>query len=495
VKRRAIRFESTQKGYSRHQRKERGQVVRDDGNEKIQSMRNELADMVVIDQQVGADNGDDPIQTVGNLCRRARSCNEEGMDTSLLDEVAPIDVRLRDGHLFHKDPLQCRQVQKKKSSSKANSKGAKTVRIAKGCGNGHHSGSDSEGSLSDPDPSFKDPTSSFPSRVADRLNGAFDFMMKSDGQSTTSAAAIAYPDDGDQNAGLILSLDLKQTMAVTSKLLLTTKKLARSHRNSKNRKTASTPSTAIAAPSRGGDYLAGGTLIILRAKEDIPTWEAALREYTSLSVFSHNSLQANQRKNASTAAKCAVYDVVLTTYDLLKSKEATISVDSLGKAILNSDSKSAADDGGWLKTRGSQTQSGGEAKKTCLSLSILLRMSWYQVIMMDSLGRKGYLTKADTARAQAATAVNSLSRFIFFVKEEDDAKMENKFKNERKQIKSVLQALHLPSGTTAKTFLGRWAHDVKSNVKESSLDSSSCDGRSMSDDYGSDDNESLTGPW
>eukprot|EP00985_Skeletonema_marinoi_P009812 scaffold4601_cov156-Skeletonema_marinoi.AAC.1 len=489
VKRRAIRFESTQKGYARHQRKERGQVVRDDDNEKIQSMRNELADMVVRDQQVGADQGDDPIQTVGNLCRRARSCNEEGMDTSLLDEVAPIDVRLRDGHLFHKDPLQCRQVQKKKSSSKAKSKGAKTVRIAKGSGNVRHSGSDSEASLSDPDPSFKDPTSSFPSRVADRLNGAFDFMMESDGQSTTSAAAIAYPDDcGDQNAGLILSLDLKQTMAVTSKLLLTTKKVARSHRNSKNRKTASTPSTAIAAPSRGGDYLAGGTLIILRAKEDIPIWEAALREYTSLSVFSHNSLQANQRKNASTAAKCAVYDVVLTTYDLLKSKEATISVDSLGKAILNSDSKSAADDGGWLKTRGSQTQSGGEAKKTCLHLSILLRMSWYQVIMMDSLGRKGYLTKADTARAQAATAVNSLSRFIFFVKEEDDAKMENKFKNERKQIKSVLQALHLPSGTTAKTFLGRWAHDVKSNVKESSLDSSSCDDRSMSDDYGSDAN-------
>ena len=494
VKRRAIRFESTQKGYPRHQRKQREQeVVREDEN-KIQSMRDELADMAVQDYQVGADQeDDDPIQTVGNLCRRARSCNEEGMDTSLLDEVAPIDVRLRDGHLFHKDPLQCRQVQKKKTSSKAKSKGGKkTVRIAKERWNDRHAASDSEESLSDQeDPSFKDPTSSFPSRVAERLNGAFEFMMKSDGQSTT-----IHPDDDfdDQNAGLLLSLDLKQTMAVISKLLLTTKKLARSHRNSRNRKIASTPSAANAHPSRGGDYLAGGTLIILRTKEELPTWEAALREFTSLSVFSHNSLQAKDRKNANAAAKCAVYDVVLTTYDLLKNKDATIPVDSIGKAILDSDSKKNVDDGGWLKTRGSETQSGGEAKKTCLQLSILHRMSWYRVLMMDSLGRKGYLTKPDTARFVAAKAVNSLSRFIIFVKEDDDIKMENKFKNDRKQIKSVVQLLHLPSGTSARIFLERWAHDVKSNIKESesSLDSSSCyDDGSMPDDYSGEENESL----
>ena len=478
-----------------------GQVLCEDDNGKIQSMRDELADIAVQDYQVAADQGGDPIQTVGNLCRRARSCNEEGVDTSLLDEVAPIDVRLRDGHLFHKDPLQCRQVQKKKPSFKVNkSKGTKTVRIAKAsCYNDRRAASDSEESLSDPDPSFTDPTSSFPSRVADRLNEAFDFVMKQDGQSTTSST-IAYPDDdcGDRNMGLLLSLDLKQTMAVTSKLLLITTKLARSHRKSKNRNTASTPSTATIASARNGDYLAGGTLLILRAKEDIPTWEAALREYTSLSVLSHNSLQASQRKNASAAAKCAGYDVVLTTYDLLKCKEATIPIDCLGKAILKSDSKSNADDGGWLKTRGSETQSGGEAKKICLQLSILHRMSWYRVIMMDSLGRKGderkgYLTKPNTARAEAARAVNSLSRFIFFVKEEEDDKMENKFKNDRKQIKSVLQALHLPQGTTAKAFLGRWAHDVKS-AKESSLDSSSCDDGSMTDDSGS-DNESLTERW
>lgn len=498
VKRRAIRFESTQKGYSQRQRNHREQVVREDENEKIQNMRNELADMAVRDHQADQ-GGDDPIQTVGNLCRRARSCNEAGMDTSLLDEVAPIDVRLRDGRLFQKDPLQCHQVQKKKSSSKGKSKGGKkTVRIAKGSWNDRYAASDSEESLSDQDdPYFKDPTSSFPSRVADRLNGAFEFMMKNEGESTISASTIVYPDGcGDQNAGLLLSLDLKQTMAVTSKLLLTTMKVARSHRNSKNRKIASTPSSANAAPpTRGGGYLAGGTLIILRAKEDIPTWEAALREYTSLSVISHNSLHAKERKNASAAAKFAVHDVVLTTYDLLKSKDATIPVDSIGRAILNSDSKKNADEGGWLKTRGSETQSGGEAKQTCLHLTILHRLLWYRVIMMDCLGKRGYLTKPDTARFVAAKAVNSLSRFICFVKEEDDAKMENKFKNDRKQIRSVVQALHLPSGTTGKTFLGRWAHDVKSNIRESNLDSSSCDDRSISDGYGCDVNENSMEQW
>jgi hypothetical protein len=96
--------------------------------------------------------------------------------------------------------------------------------------------------------------------------------------------------------------------------------------------------------------------------------------------------------------------------------------------------------------------------------------------MMDSLGRKGYIIKPNTARSIAATAINSLSRFIFFVKEEKDDKLESKFKNDRKQIKSVLEVLHLPIGTKAIDFLQQWVHDVKSNSKDtgSDLDSSSC---------------------
>jgi hypothetical protein len=39
-------------------------------------------------------------------------------------------------------------------------------------------------------------------------------------------------------------------------------------------------------------------------------------------------------------------------------------------------------------------------------------MSWHRLILMDVLGRQGFLTKPGTARAQAAVAINALSRFV-----------------------------------------------------------------------------------
>ena len=39
--------------------------------------------------------GDDPIQTVRNLCRRTKTTDNLGMDS--LEEVAPMDIRLCDG--------------------------------------------------------------------------------------------------------------------------------------------------------------------------------------------------------------------------------------------------------------------------------------------------------------------------------------------------------------------------------------------------------------
>ena len=50
---------------------------------------------------------DDPIQTVRNLCRRAKTMDNLGMDS--LEEVAPMDIRLRDGVNWKLDPLRCRQ--------------------------------------------------------------------------------------------------------------------------------------------------------------------------------------------------------------------------------------------------------------------------------------------------------------------------------------------------------------------------------------------------
>jgi hypothetical protein len=65
--------------------------------------------------------------------------------------------------------------------------------------------------------------------------------------------------------------------------------------------------------SQEKDVMAGGTLIVVRGKEDIAQWEVALREYTSLSVMNHAEMQSNLRKLANTAAKCAGFDIVLST--------------------------------------------------------------------------------------------------------------------------------------------------------------------------------------
>ena len=104
--------------------------------------------------------------------------------------------------------------------------------------------------------------------------------------------------------------------------------------------------TANPAPPKGDAYLVGGTLVVLRGKEDIARWEVALREHTSLSCLDHAGMQSGLRKLANTAGKCAGFDVVLTTYDAIKSKEVTVPVDSSGCAILGSSSSSSEDGGG-----------------------------------------------------------------------------------------------------------------------------------------------------
>lgn len=215
-------------------------------------------------------------------------------------------------------------------------------------------------------------------------------------------------------------MTIRQIVSVMSKLFLQTKKSQRRHQKMQNEpfKESTKGFTPSNGPVQEKEYFAGGTLIVLRGKEDIAQWEVALREYTSLSVLNHSALQSNSRKHANMALKCAGFDVVLTTYDSIKSKEVTIPVDSDGCAILQSKLEAGRrkidgngdDGGGWFTSRTSGTQSGRSHPQQCHQLSILHRMSWYRVVLMDVLGRKGFLTKAGTARAQAAIALNSQSR-------------------------------------------------------------------------------------
>ena len=199
--------------------------------------------------------------------------------------------------------------------------------------------------------------------------------------------------EGDEtenhSSAVLLSMTVRQIVAVTSKLLFQTMKSARLQQRNKNGASYSKRFTPSNTPPRDDDYLAGGTLIVLRGKEDIAQWEVALREYTSLSVFDHASIQSTIRKLAQTAGKSAGFDVVLTTYDAIKSKEVVVPVDSSGCAILGG-SAHGNDEDGWFTSRDSGTQSGASAPQKCHQLSVLHRMSWFRVIFMDVLGRKGW---------------------------------------------------------------------------------------------------------
>eukprot|EP00804_Cyclotella_cryptica_P003065 CCRYP_006055-RB/>CCRYP_006055-RB protein AED:0.02 eAED:0.02 QI:235/1/1/1/1/1/2/1889/849 len=354
VRRRMIRFDGcSQPMVGPSYRGRNGSSVPDNSDETSMhsdqhfSLQEKMADMAV-NEEAGKhpDNdkeadGDDPIQTVRNLSRRAKALESQGVDSSLLDEVAPTDIRLRDGAHFRMDPLRCRQMNDKSESQQhqhqqqRHSKSAKkqqqqqqskSVMKSKYKGNsakvataaGHYS-SDSENSLSDPEPSFIDPISRFPTRVAARLNVAFEFLMEKERgahhhENTKQVHVQSSNIDHNESCGVLLSMPIQQIVSVTSKLLLQTIKSARSHQRSMNSLSTKTKRfTPLYNLTQEKEVLGGGTLIVLRGKEDIAQWEVALREYTSLSVMNHAELQSNLRKLANTAAKCAGFDVVLST--------------------------------------------------------------------------------------------------------------------------------------------------------------------------------------
>ena len=97
----------------------------------------------------------------------------------------------------------------------------------------------------------------------------------------------------------------------------------------------------------------------------------------------------------------------------MKAKEVTVPVDENGRAMLGNTADPSETDDGWLASRVTGIQSGAQAPRKCHQLSVLHRMVWNRLIMIDVLGRKGFLIKPGTARAQAAVAINSMSRYDF----------------------------------------------------------------------------------
>jgi hypothetical protein len=152
--------------------------------------------------------------------------------------------------------------------------------------------------------------------------------------------------------------------------------------------------------------LQGQTLVVTRTKEDIGKWESALREGTGCSVFNHATLPLSERIRMSTAEKATMYDVVITTFDAMKSPDTAISVNESGHAILTK----VGNDQGWYSSRSASQSDTGPQK--CMKLSVLHKVNFKRIIFVDLLGRKSFLAKEGSARASAAVALSGDSRYV-----------------------------------------------------------------------------------
>ena len=189
--------------------------------------------------------------------------------------------------------------------------------------------------------------------------------------------------------------------------------------------------------------LKGNTLVVVRTKDDTVNWESALREGTGCSVLNHSSLPLSDRIRGSTAEKACMYDVVLTTYDSVKSPDFAMAVTNTGRAILTK----SETDGGWQSSRSTSQQENNQTKK----LSVLHRIQFKRIIFVDALGRKCYLAKGGTARAAASVALSSSScRLVFFKETEADGSnaLLALRKSDKGAFQSVSSVLHLADHTS-----------------------------------------------
>ena len=190
--------------------------------------------------------------------------------------------------------------------------------------------------------------------------------------------------------------------------------------------------------------LQGETLIVARSKEELVHWERALRERTGCSVYNVAAAPLSERVRLATAEKATHYDIVLTTYDGIKSADTAIPVEENGHAIVGA-SKGEL---GWMASRGGSSQIDSRPQK-CVQLSVLHKVNFRRVIFLDVLGRKSFLAKFGTARAKAATALRANSRIAFFCQTEadGDSVFQALRKSDSRAQESVTSILHLASRT------------------------------------------------
>jgi hypothetical protein len=472
------------------------------------------------DENFSHSDKEDEIESVNCtiLPRRARA---RGDDTVQNNDKAPAHLRLRDGAYFQMDPIRVRQVQKaqRKKDTRGKTKRTTTSRpgMRKPMTTPIHESSRRQSIT--PSHYFPSPLAPFTAGLKERLTIVANTVKSMDQLGRQSGNTNDCIVDDVLGQGVVLSLSSDQIIAIVLKLL-------GSEGTGKIKKRPS--SAESSAPT---SIIRGGTLIVLRSKEEIEQWECALLERTAYSVINHSSIPSSERKRAGIATRCAGFDIVLTTFDAIKSKDLTMPLDLNGRALL----KTTASEDGWFSSR-IEPDTGAPRPQSCLPVSVLHKLLWHRIVFVDILGRKSYTTKAETTRLKAAVALKGMSRydyrqhyyntfelycfrhvtyiylllmthrFVFFAQtDESTGLLEEKMKDDKKQLNSLSRVLHIDEDRAAEEIVGNALidfHEIKSTRR---VDAYEADYRELShiadmsihgcgDDSSSSDSEEIYSP-
>jgi len=306
----------------------------------------------------------------------------------------------------------------------------------------------------------QEPFKEFGSRDSERLEVVSDWLNRRD------AVGTKYCSSNPSAAGraIILSVSARQIVSLGLQVLVhnDVHKISRHNRHvDSDKRTADR------------DFVPkyGGTLIVGKHKEDLVHWECSLREKTGFTVLNHADLSSTERRRATMTLKASGYDIVLTTYDALKTREVSTTVDESGRVAQQAESQ-----GGWLTSR---MPSSEEDQYQCSVLSRLHFLKWYRLVFIDDLGRQSYLTKPGTARANASSSLKGGSRLIFFEKSIGSTYFfEDKVKESRRQLVPLAKILDVPENRTADKLVGEVMLDFR-DVKEEEAEElvSDCESR------------------
>ena len=190
--------------------------------------------------------------------------------------------------------------------------------------------------------------------------------------------------------------------------------------------------------SRGGRIL-----IVAREKEELDNWSRSFREGTPYSVLNHASVPARDRSRRSTLDRYKEYDIVLTTFDALKSTDVTVSLNDQGHAKVSNEESQMSDC--WYASR-------SQASQSCKKLSLLHLIRWQHVCFTDTLGKKSYTLKHETTRSSAAQALEATKRFVFFSACADDQRKDlllSMIKSHKTSLVSLASILRLANDSEA----------------------------------------------